>query len=368
MNQIPKIAITGGPCAGKSSALAYLYKRLESSGMRPIMVPETATITILAGVHPGIVPAFDFQKGIIELQIFLEEYFEKFALSLPPETRPVLICDRGTLDGKAFCTDRIWKKLLKELGTNDVLLRDARYKAVIHMVTAADGAEEFYTLETNAARKETPSQARASDKKLQKAWLSHPHHRIVGNNGDFSHKISQVGKLILEALGLPEPIESERKFILPLSAEAKLLKSKTQTASVEIEQTYLLSPPGEERRVRRRSQGPFSAYFYCTKKPIPGSVGRRIEQEQIITAQEYGTLLMQANTQLQKVKKTRYCFFYKGQFQELDIYHSPKQKFATLEVETEDKVHFPTFLGRGKEVTGDDSYSNSTLALGTVSP
>jgi Tfp pilus assembly protein PilE len=37
---------------------------------------------------------------------------------------------------------------------NIVYLRDKRYDVVLHLVTAADGAEKFYTLENNAARYE----------------------------------------------------------------------------------------------------------------------------------------------------------------------------------------------------------------------
>jgi chromosome condensin MukBEF complex kleisin-like MukF subunit len=38
-------------------------------------------------------------------------------------------------------------------------LRDNRYEAVIHLVTAADGAEKFYDSLSNEARYETPEEA-----------------------------------------------------------------------------------------------------------------------------------------------------------------------------------------------------------------
>ena len=50
-----------------------------------------------------------------------------------------------------------------------------RYNAVFHMVTAADGASAFYTLENNQARTETPEQAVDLDRRTQKCWLGHPH-------------------------------------------------------------------------------------------------------------------------------------------------------------------------------------------------
>lgn len=50
-----------------------------------------------------------------------------------------------------------------------------RYNAVFHMVTAADGASAFYSLENNQARTETPEQAIDLDKRTQKCWLGHAH-------------------------------------------------------------------------------------------------------------------------------------------------------------------------------------------------
>ena len=42
---------------------------------------------------------------------------------------------------------------MDEMGYNQVQLRDNRYDAIIHMVTAAKGAEKHYNLD-NAARYE----------------------------------------------------------------------------------------------------------------------------------------------------------------------------------------------------------------------
>ena len=43
-------------------------------------------------------------------------------------------------------------------------MREGRYDAVFHLVTAAQGAERFYTLENNQARSETPQQVREVEK------------------------------------------------------------------------------------------------------------------------------------------------------------------------------------------------------------
>lgn len=42
-----------------------------------------------------------------------------------------------------------WDLIMKENGLNMVDLRDNRYNQIIHMVSAACGAEDFYTTEVN---------------------------------------------------------------------------------------------------------------------------------------------------------------------------------------------------------------------------
>ena len=54
--------------------------------------------------------------------------------------------------GSAYTDENVWQALLDETGWNTIQLRDRRYEAVIHMVTCADGAEQFYTDENNQAR------------------------------------------------------------------------------------------------------------------------------------------------------------------------------------------------------------------------
>jgi hypothetical protein len=49
------------------------------------------------------------------------------------------------------------------------------------MVTAADGAPEFYTQANNVARYESEKDATELDKKLINAWVGHPHFSIIDN-------------------------------------------------------------------------------------------------------------------------------------------------------------------------------------------
>jgi len=61
------------------------------------------------------------------------------------------------------------------------MLRDVRYDAIIHLVTAANGASDFYTSENNVARYETVEMAVDVDNNLQRSWTGHPHHIVIAN-------------------------------------------------------------------------------------------------------------------------------------------------------------------------------------------
>jgi len=52
--------------------------------------------------------------------------------------------------------------------------------AIFHLVTAADGAEKFYSLENNGIRIESIEQARAIDKRTCLAWIGHPKLYVFG--------------------------------------------------------------------------------------------------------------------------------------------------------------------------------------------
>lgn len=67
----------------------------------------------------------------------------------------VILCDRGLMDGGAYMPRSEFEQLIAENGLTTMTCREGRYEAVLHLVTAADGAEAFYTLENNVTRTET---------------------------------------------------------------------------------------------------------------------------------------------------------------------------------------------------------------------
>ncbi len=63
-------------------------------------------------------------------------------------------------------------------------------------VTAALGAEQFYTLENNLARSEPIELARELDDKCSKAWIGHPYVDVIDNNTIFDIKITRALQVI----------------------------------------------------------------------------------------------------------------------------------------------------------------------------
>lgn len=359
--EITKIVITGGPCAGKSTALSYIQNEFSKKGYGVLFVPETATELILGGVAPWTSENIvSFQESVTKLQLEKEKVFEEAAKNIKNHDKILIVCDRGTLDSKAFLSKDDFSLWLNKLNTTETKLRD-NYDAVFHLVTAALGAEKFYTLSNNKARTETIEEAIEKDRKILNAYTGHPHLRVIDNSSNFEDKMKKLLKEISSFLGEPEPFEIERKFLIKMPNLNKLIK-QANIRKVEIIQTYLKSNSLDEIRIRQRGEAGEYTYTKTIKRKVDKI--KRIEIEKRISKNEYINLLMEADTNKKQIRKTRYCFLYKNQYFEMDIYPDWKNE-AILEIELNDenqKITFPKFVEIIKEVTGDENYSNSGLA------
>ena len=360
--EITKIVITGGPCAGKTTAMSWIQSNFSKLGYTVLFVPETATELITGGVAPWTCGTnADFQKCLMKLQLEKEKIFEQGASTMPVE-KVLLVCDRGALDNKAYMSALDFAAVVSSLGCNEVELRDS-YDAVFHMVTAAKGAQQFYTTANNAARTETVEQAAELDDKLIAAWTGHPHLRIIDNAAGFEEKLKKLIGEITAFLGEPEPFEIERKFLIEYPDVEKLEKLPN-CQRVEIIQTYLTTPEGEESRVRQRGADGNYIYTQTTKKKVTDV--KRVEVERRLSKDEYLRLLMDADPNCRPIRKTRYCLTYDNQYFEIDVYPFWNDRaIAEIELNNEnEQIRFPADIKVIKEVTEDDSYKNASLAKG----
>ena len=358
--KISKIVVTGGPCAGKSTAMSWVQNAFTQMGYTVLFVPETATELITGGVAPWTCKSnVDYQKCQMKLQMEKEKVFEQAARAMMAD-KVLIVCDRGILDNKAYMDDLEFAEAVQFIQSNEVELRDS-YDAVFHLVTAAKGAEEFYTTANNAARTETVEEAAALDDKLISAWTGHPHFRVIDNSTAFEEKMKKLVAEISSFLGEPEPYEIERKYLIEYP-DLQWLEHHPSCRRIEIIQTYLNSAAGEEVRVRQRGISGNYIYFQTIKRKV--SDVKRVETERRLSQAEYLKLLMEADTTRRQIRKTRYCLTFENQYFEIDIYPFWNDQ-AIAEIELSDEhmaVTFPEQIKVIREVTDDDAYKNASLA------
>ncbi len=358
--EIRKIVITGGPSAGKTTGLSWVQNAFTKLGYKVLFVPETATELISGGVAPWSCGSnVEYQKVQMALQLEKERLFEQAARTMRAG-KILIVCDRGALDNKAYMNDEEFAEVLRFVGqTEEALL--ARYDAVFHMVTAAKGAEQFYTKENNKARYESVQEAVELDGRLVASWEKHPYLRVIDNSVDFNHKLRSLIAQIRLALGEPEALSIERKLLVEYP-DVRWLESLPDCRRVEISQMYLPAREGEELRIRCREENGGRIYYKTLKRRI--SEFKRLEIEERLTQGEYLSLMQNADPDAHLMRKTRYCLSYEGQYFEIDLYPFWKDQ-AIVEVELSDRgdeLRLPEGLRLIREVTGDPAYKNAALA------
>ena len=358
--KISKIVLTGGPCAGKTTAITWINNYFSKRGYTILFVPETATELITNGIAPWTCETnYDYQRFQIRLQKVKEQIFDDAAKKMKND-KILIVCDRGILDNKAYMKDIEFKRILNELGTSETQERDS-YDAIFHLVSAAKGKENAYTLANNIARTENIEEARKIDDKIISAWTGHPHFRIIDNSTEFEEKLEKLLKEIASFLGEPEPFEIERKFLI-YYPNIKELENMSNCTKVDISQTYLKSNDDMERRVRARGINGDYLYYLTEKRKISNI--KRVEIERKLTQNEYLALLMESNNKLHTIHKTRYCLSENNQYFEIDIYPEwDNQAIMEIELSSENEIiKTPEFIKIIKEVTDDNDYRNYQMA------
>ncbi len=365
MNKITKIVLTGGPCAGKTTALVKVIEHFSSLGFKVFTIPEVPTMFTQAGMNyltKNKNLFYEGEKATLEIQIALEDKFMRMAQQCDQPC--IVVCDRGAMDISAYMEPEMWEDITRAVGTSTAELRDTRYDAILHLVSAADGAEQFYTTGNNASRNEAANEeglkiARLLDKKVIQAWTGHPHLRVINNHEDFDAKLLRVLKEISNVLGLPQPIEEERKYIVELIGELP------ECIESEITQTYLVAEPDNEVRLRKRSWQGKNVFVHTSKKRVSST--EQIETEQQIGSNLYTSLMQQADPYRSTIHKMRRSFIWKGQYFELDSYLEPETINGLMILETKgivehEDVKFPPCLRVIEDITGRQDYYNYNLA------
>lgn len=171
------LVLTGGPSGGKTTLIDELLRDPVWAG-QVAALPEAIFTLRQVGISPR---EKLFQRVMVYMQIAMEDSLSR---ALGSDNRRLILCHRGSLDPLAYWLDQGWdeEEFFSFTGTKrEELYR--RYSAVIHLVTAADGAAEYYTRWPDAHRPETPEAAIKIDRLLAKVWGGHPQYYRIDNLG-----------------------------------------------------------------------------------------------------------------------------------------------------------------------------------------
>lgn len=349
---IKKIVLTGGPCAGKTTALSKIEQELTEKGYKVFIVGESATELIKSGIRPYGNDSFDlveFQKMIMLYQYQKEQLYNRAIKNCKNEDI-VIIYDRALLDNKSYITKQefteVMNYLSRELGyiiTESDLLE--RYDMVIHLVTAADGAEKYYTTENNNARTEGIEEAKKLDRRTMKSWLNHPNLKIIDNDRNFTDKIEKVLMHIYQLLDSKYRKRKQLKY--QVEVEENLLNEiKKEAIIIDIEQIYLENEKYEER-LRKTNQNGVINYYYTKQKKKENGESEIILNKKI-TKEEY--YLFATTCPISDIiTKRRYIFIKDKQYYRLDEY---KDSYI-LEIEVTDNnkiINIPTGITIKKDL------------------
>ncbi|XP_018339614.1 PREDICTED: TRPL translocation defect protein 14 isoform X1 [Trachymyrmex septentrionalis] len=373
--RVYKLVLTGGPCGGKTTGQTRLCTFFENMGWKVFRVPETATVLLSGGIKFSDLnaeEAFKFQENLLRTMIQIENTF--FQLGESCSRNCLIICDRGAMDASAFISKDKWELMMASNGWNNVELRDNRYNQIIHMVSAANGAEEFYSTEEHACRSEGVELARELDYKAAAAWVGHPYFDVIDNSQDFESKICRMIECVCQKLGIDtgdrlRASSRKVKFLVtaPLPADSEFPPFQ----DFDVVHNYLQSNnPKMQARLRKRGQKGHWSYIHTIRRPkICGQV---IEVKTQLTHRDYLNMLAQRDDSHFTIFKRRRCFLINNQYFQLDIYRKPAhrrcQGLMLLETYTaltadELKNILPQFLIIEKEVTGNPDYSMFNLSL-----
>mgnify|MGYP003517140794 CR=1 FL=1 len=130
MKDVKKIVLTGGPCAGKTTALVRIMDYFSSRGFKVFTIPEIPTIFLQAGMD--YLPKnqdwfYEGEKDTLKTQLAFEDYFMAMAQTIDKPV--VIVCDRGALDISTYLPKEMWSKITSLCDVTNQQLLD-RYDAV----------------------------------------------------------------------------------------------------------------------------------------------------------------------------------------------------------------------------------------------
>ena len=184
MKKQKKIALTGGPNSGKTTALSVLK---ETFGPQVELVKEAATL-----IFSGGFPRQDNSPAHIEAAQRIIFYTTKQLESLAEKSSSadLIVCDRGTVDAAVYWPEGS-DAFFAHMGTT-LEEQLSRYEAVLHLSPPSNPA--FY--QSTHVRTESLEKAFEIDRKILQIWEKHPNRMIIGGTEHFFEKAEAIKNFV----------------------------------------------------------------------------------------------------------------------------------------------------------------------------
>ena len=297
--------------------------------------------------------------------IQIEDTYTEIASQSKDDRPSMILSDRGVMDCSAYVDSETFTRILAEIGIKSTFeVKENRYDMVIHLFSAAIGAEAHYDLSNNSARTESADQARIVDKNILKAWTGHPSIVCIDNRTIFKEKVLRSVQAICKKLGVPSIGDSTVKRKLKISAINPVPEHENiHYCESECEYTYLMDGETMQQRLRKRGNNGSFIYTHIIRAKLGN--GKYSESSRNITRREYDSFLLMALPTNHRVLTLKRSFVFQNQYFNLLIYESVCPGLMLLEIYEDPDVELklPTDLFTiEKEVTHDSEYSMFNLS------
>ncbi|KRY01269.1 hypothetical protein T4E_556 [Trichinella pseudospiralis] len=317
-------------------------------------VPELATI--IGGARFNELSeeqVMRFQENLLLTLLRLEDSFMYLAETC--EENCLVICDRD-LNREA------WEEILRRNNLNPIALRDQRYNQIVHLVSAAVGAENFYHCSTTL-RLESLEEAREVEHRTRHVWVGHPYMDIIDNENckTFRDKMLKMAQVICDRAGVEygdrlAPNSIKRKFLV---SNFDLSQCKDYQ-EFDVVHECVRSDMGQTW-IRRRGQNGNWLYTINERRVVDGIP---VETKALLSRREYEMLRAHVDPATYPTFKKRLCFVHAHHYYQLDVFQEPCPKrcqdlkiLVTYTTNTTGSLPIPTFITVSKEVTSDTQYS-----------
>ena len=348
--EIIKVVLTGGPCAGKTTALNSIKEYLTKNNIPVFTVPETATELILNGIIPlNEETIYKFQSLVLDKQISKEKITEEYIKSIKrPIGKCIIIYDRGLIDNKAYLSNKKdFDRLLIQNNLTEIDVLDS-YDLVLDLLSTASCKIEAYNL-FNKARLEDANTAIEVDRKTSLAWIHHRNLKMINSSISLEEETDIIINYVREIL---EHVQTKkiRKFLVNNYLSNYKFYNNENSEKLYITDYFLEVEDTCNHVISKREYNNEISYVYSVYSEENGEV--KVYHDKKINLEEYIDLLSKYKVTT-KIAKKEINFIYNKQKYKLCFYDD----YTVLEVE-ESRVNnnllFPDNLKITKEITKDN--------------